>query len=266
MSVRVQILGSRGSMPVGGSDFRRYGGDTVCVLVQMAGECILLDAGTGLMSLPRELMSKQALTLLLSHLHIDHLLGLPLCPYLMQPGRRLMLYSAPHGGVDAHAALRRLFSRPLWPVSLDDLPAELVYCNLPEATDVGGIHVETMEGVHSDGVTLFRLTGEGKRVVFVTDCTLTEAVLPEITRFARGCDLLLCDGQYSPSEWETRSGFGHNTWTAAATLADACGAKAARILHHDTAHTDDILDEAERTVRAICPSCSMAVQGEVIIL
>ena len=262
----VRILGARGSIPVCGPGFRKYGGDTICVLVRLAGQDILLDAGTGLMTLPPEQMEAPALTLLLTHYHIDHLLGLPLCPYVLRPGKRLEVYGAPRAGTDAHGALSQLLSRPLWPVGPDKLPAELAFHSLPETMDVGPIHIETMEGVHPDGVTLFRLTGGGRSVAYITDCTLAEEALPAITRFVRGCDLLLCDGQYSREEWPTRSGFGHSTWAASARLAAACGAKQARVLHHDTTHTDDILDEADREVRAICPACSLAAQGEVITL
>ena len=266
MNNTVQILGARGSVPVCAPGFRKYGGDTICILVRLAAQDILLDAGTGLMSLPPELLEASSLTLLLSHLHIDHVLGLPLCPFVLRPGKRLELYGAPRGGADAREALSRLLSRPLWPVGPDGLPAELVFHDLPETLDIGPVRVETMEGLHPDGVTLFRLTGGGRSVAYVTDCTLTEELLPAVTRFVRGCDLLLCDGQYSEKEWPARSGFGHSTWTAAARLAAASGARSARILHHDTTHTDDLLEKADREVRAICPACSLAVQGEVIPL
>lgn len=266
MNNSVQILGTRGSVPCGAADFRKYGGDTACVLVCLDGQYVILDAGTGMMALPPEALDVPALPLLLTHLHIDHLLGLPLCPYVMRRGRRLELYAAPRGGLDARATLNRLFSPPLWPVRPDALAAELVFHDLPDSFRLGSIRVEVMEGMHPGGVSLFRLTGGGKSVVYLTDCTLTEAALPKITRFAQGCDLLLCDGQYSAAEWPTRSHFGHSTWVAAAELAAACGAKQARVLHHDTTHNDEMLDAADREVRAICPACSLAVQGEVICL
>ena len=266
MKNSVRILGVRGSIPVCGPGFRKYGGDTVCILVSLAGQDILLDAGTGLLSLPPEQMDAPALTLLLTHFHIDHLLGIPLCPYVLRPEKRLDLYSVPRAGMDAHRALSGLLSRPLWPVGPDSLPADLAFHPLPETMDLGPVRIETMEGDHPDGVTLFRLTGGGRSVAYLTDCTLTEENLPAAARFVRGCDLLLCDGQYSKEEWPARSGFGHSTWTMAAALAAESGAKQTRILHHDMTHTDDILDEADREVRAICPACALAVQGEVISL
>lgn len=266
MNNSVRILGARGSIPVSGPAFSRYGGDTTCVLVRLGGQEILLDAGTGLMSLPPETMEAPALPLLLTHYHIDHLLGFPLCPYILRPGKRLDIYGMTRHGADAKEAVSRLLSRPLWPVGPEGLPAEMVFHPLPETMDIGPVRVETMEGLHPDGVTLFRLTGDGRSIALVTDCTLTRENLPAVSRFVRDCDLLLCDGQYSEEEWPARSGFGHSTWRMAARLAAASGARQVRILHHDVTHTDEILARADREVRAICPACQLAVQGEEIPL
>ena len=123
-----------------------------------------------------------------------------------------------------------------------------------------------MEGVHPGGVTLFKLTGEGKSVVFVADCTLTEQLLPEVIEFAKDCDLLLCDGQYSLSEWSGRENFGHSTWIAAAKLGAECGAAQVRIIHHDPERTDEELDNATEELLAIHKNCAFAQSGEQLFL
>ncbi|MGN1230471.1 MAG: MBL fold metallo-hydrolase, partial [Anaerotignum sp.] len=82
----VRILGTRGSIPVGGKAFQKYGGATTCVLVRLAGQVIVLDAGTGLLSLPSYLKKKEnQVSLLLSHPHADHLLGFPMCSLMLEP-------------------------------------------------------------------------------------------------------------------------------------------------------------------------------------
>jgi len=262
----VTILGARGSVSVSGAAFSRYGGATTCVLVCLGGETVVLDAGTGLLHLPEELLSLPELPLLLSHPHVDHLIGLPMCAYALHPGAHLALYAASRGGLDARAQVERLLSPPLWPVGPEALPGRISWHELPAALRFGPLRVDTMEGVHPGGVTLLRLTGGGKRVVFATDCTLTEALLPDLRAFAADCDLLLCDGQYSDGEWCASAAFGHSRWTDAARLARDCGAKQARILHHDPRHTDDMLDAAEAEAARICPQCRFAREGEVICL
>ena len=263
---KLWILGCGGSVSVIRPDRIRYGGATTSVLVRLDGQALLLDAGTGIMNLPEEVMDQPELPLLLSHLHLDHVEGLPMCQYLFQPGRHMPVYSGLHRVLDAEDVLGKLFRPPLWPVTLDELPGKLSYQPVSGRFSLGTLTVETMPGNHPDGVTVFRLNGKAHSVVFATDCTLTPELLPRLTEFARGCDLLLCDGQYSRAEWEFRSFFGHSTWVAAAEFAAACGAKNFRVIHHDPTHSDAVLDAAEAEVRAICPQGRLARQGEEIVL
>ena len=263
----VTILGARGSVPASGQPFLRYGGATTCVALRMDGQPILLDAGTGMMELSTFLRPHERhVPLLLSHSHADHLLGLPLCPVLMQQDFQLDIYTAARYGLDAKAQVHALMSPPLWPVGTDALPADIRFRSLPETLQFGAVQVDVMEGIHPGGVSLFQLSGGGKRVVFITDCTLTDTLLPVLADFARDCDLLLCDGQYSETEWSACAAFGHSTWTMAARLGTLCGARQVRIMHHDPTHTDSLLDEAAAQVRAIHPDCTFACAGGEICL
>ena len=266
MKDSVTILGSRGSVPVNGSEFARYGGANTCILVCLGGEYLVLDAGTGLMKLPAPALERPVLPLVLSHPHLDHLLGLPMCAYLLRPGARLELYSKSRGGLDAEAQVRRMLSPPLWPIGPEAFPAELRFLPLPERMETGGLAVESIEGVHPGGVSVLRVSAGGKHVVFATDCTLTPELLPRITEFARDCDLLLCDGQYSEEQFPPRSGYGHSAWTMAARLGRDCGAERTRIVHHDPGHTDAVLAAAEAALEAEFPDCRFAREGECIEL
>ena len=279
MDNTVTILGARGSMGLGGADCLRYGGATTCVLVRMSGRAVLLDAGTGFMNPPRDLLDIPVLPLILTHAHIDHLLGLPLSPYVMRRGARLDIYAAARHGLGAEAQVRRFLSPPLWPVGPDQFPADIRFHDLPpelylytdgraakmsrdDATpDSGVIRVASMDGVHPGGVSLLRLECGGKSVVLITDCTLTAALRPAALDFARDCSLLLCDGQYSDDEWPARTTFGHNSWRAAAQFARDCRAKQTRIVHHDPFHSDAVLDAASDEI-----GVPFAREGETILL
>ena len=264
---RVTLLGTRGSIPRAGADFALFGGDTTCVQVELAGEFILLDAGTGLMNcvLPPAAWHRP-IPLLLSHFHTDHLLGLTLSPLLMEAGNHIHIYAKGRDTAETEALFDRVFSPPLWPVHLDQLPAQVVCRRLPERLLLGSVTVETAAGSHPDGVTLIKLRGNGRTVVFIPDCTITDGIFPALAEFARECDLLLCDGQYSDEEWIRRSSFGHSTWNRAVQLALACGAKRLRIIHHDPFHTDRMLAEAHRELAARHPGFGFALAKEVIEL
>lgn len=267
MKTQLVILGTRGSIPVSAEAFLRYGGETTCILLQLAGQTIVLDAGTGMLALPSYLRKEdRRITLLLSHAHVDHLLGLPMCAWVFDPENHIKVYGADRGGRTVKQQVCALLAPPLWPVGPDQLPADISFHSLPETMTLGTVTVDTIEGIHPGGVSLFRITGGGKRVVFATDCTFSQALMPRLTEFAKDCDLLLCDGQYSHQEWAGKAGFGHSTWTAAAGLGAACGAKQVRIIHHDPCRTDDALDAAGAELNAIHPRCLFARAGEQIIL
>lgn len=267
MNHEIVILGTRGSVPVSGSNFARYGGGTTCVFLRMGEQVIVLDAGTGMLDLPDCLRKDDRhITLLLSHPHLDHLLGFPMCRAVSDPEKIIDVYAVSRDGMDTRAQLSAFMRPPLWPIGPELLSARINFLELPSVCTVGAVEIRTMEGIHPGGVTLFRLTVEGKSVVFVTDCTLTEKILPDLVAFAQGCDLLLCDGQYSEPEWAGRENFGHNTWVSAARLGAACGAATVRILHHDPSRTDAELDSASPELLEIHPDCRFAKAGERLLL
>ena len=262
----VTLLGTRGSMPCSGKEYLRYGGRTTCILVQLAGETLLLDGGSGMAFLKAESVPVRRLSILLTHAHVDHLLGLPMSPILAEKDVTVDLYAATRDGRSGEQQVRALMQPPLWPVEPEALPATICFHDLPTSLDIGAVHVDTMAGVHPGGVTVYRVSGAGKSVVLATDCTFTEDLLPSLREFSKGCDLLLCDGQYSEEEWADRSAFGHSTWLAAAKLGRDCGAKQVRIIHHAPDRTDDELDAAAAVVSALCPNCRFGYDEEVITL
>ena len=266
MENRVTLLGVRGSIPVSGEAYQGYGCATTCYLIELEGEIILVDAGNGILNYPHELLDRPVITMLLTHPHMDHLIGLPMYQYLFRKGATLHLYAAVRGGMDAKSQVNALLAPPLWPIGVGSLPAALICRTLPESVPVNGVLVEWMEGEHPGGVAIFRITGGGKRIVIATDCTINDNNRTALTKFAEGCDLLLCDGQYSEEEWPAHATFGHSTWTSAASLARDAGAKQTRIVHHDPAHNDAFLDDSAASLQLICPGCAFAREGEVIHL
>ena len=55
---KIKFRGVRGSYPVANKEFLKYGGNTACIEVHAGEHLIILDAGTGLISLGNELMHK----------------------------------------------------------------------------------------------------------------------------------------------------------------------------------------------------------------
>lgn len=260
--INVTILGSRGSVPVCGSSFSRYGGATCCILLRYDNQALLLDAGTGILDLPRCLREQRTVSVFMTHTHIDHILGLPICPAVLDPKYKFHIYGMTRNGLGIEAQFAALISPPLWPICAEQLPAHIQFHELAPDTVDGAFSIRTMEGNHPGGVSVLRVTAGNRSIVLMTDCTITEENRPALQEFCRDCDLLLCDGQYTEEEWFSRASFGHNTQTMAARFGLDCGAKCVRILHHDPCRTDEDLDKARLQVQSIHPLCNFAYDGE----
>ena len=267
MEKKVVVMGARGSVPVSGKQYEKYGCATTSVLVRLCGQVIIIDAGSGILSLPGLMRGgEKKAALLLSHPHADHLIGLGMCPKLMEADFRLDIYGAQRSGRSVRRQVAALLSPPLWPVGTDALPADVRYHTLKDRLCLGAVTVESTEGVHSGGVSVFRISGEGVSVVYAGDTNLTEEQYARLADFAAGCDLMLCDGQYTDEEWKKRSTFGHSGYLAAARLGRDAGAKRVRIVHHDPFRTDAELDAAAEEVKRIYSRADMAREGEEILL
>ena len=128
----VKILGARGSVPVSGNEFMQFGGATSSFFVNLSGTVLVVDAGSGLCKLTKDISELNRLDLLLTHLHLDHLLGLPLCPFILQKNKNLTIHMPESWSQDAEERLMRLFSPPFWPVTLNDLPEKIQFHRIKE--------------------------------------------------------------------------------------------------------------------------------------
>ena len=123
------LLGVRGSTPAPGSDYIRYGGHTSCVAVLADGAAaptLLMDAGTGIRSLP-SLMGSEPFrgSILLSHLHWDHVEGLPFCRAVDHDDARVDLHVPAQDGASPRDLLARMFSPPSFPIEPEGLLGDL---------------------------------------------------------------------------------------------------------------------------------------------
>ena len=133
-------LGVRGSTPAPGSDYVRYGGHTSCVAVIADGAAaptLLMDAGTGIRSLPGLLGPEPFRgSILLSHLHWDHVEGLPFCRAVDRDDARVDLHVPAQDGVSPRDLLARMFSPPSFPIEPEGLLGTWRFLPAPERRHV----------------------------------------------------------------------------------------------------------------------------------
>ena len=281
------MLGVRGSTPAPGAAFVRYGGHTSCVAVLADADRVphlVLDAGTGLRDLA-ELTDGRPFhgAVVLSHLHWDHLQGLPFCPALDHPDARVDLWipatgelattSGP-GNAAASSLLARAMSPPHFPIGPDGLLGSWEFRparpgDLPLGPGAGDVRVRVAEVEHKGGETfVIRVDLDGASVAYLPDHNRPIGRPHPLAgaELIHGVDALLHDGQFIDGEAGTALRYGHSTIEDAAWLADHCEVGRLVIIHHAPGRTDDELDElAARVTRT--PDgrpVTFARQGDVL--
>ena len=264
---RIVMLGTRGSMPVNGERYARYGGASTCVLVQMAGEAILLDAGTGILSASEYFGDVRRLTILLSHPHADHIQGLAMFAPMFDSRCVVEVYADTHMGYTPRQQIELFMTPPLWPCTTDVFQPGARLETLPRGEmAIGAVRMDWIEGNHPGGCTIYRLKHKQQTIVYCTDFEHGEKHTPRLIEFAKGCDVLIYDAQYSPTEYRTRRGFGHSTWEEGGRIGELCGAGRVILTHHAPDRTDEQLDRIQADLRTRYPKCSFARSDEEVRL
>ena len=243
------VLGARGSIPVSGSEYIKYGGATSCYMLEVGNQVVFLDAGTGIIDAPN-LDDKEGIYVVMSHPHLDHIIGLPFFPELSKKDRTITLYGRNMNGKSIEAQIEKAYSPPYWPLTIAEYPSNFVYEDLElplsilNGKDV--ILIEGMEVRHPGGCLALSVTYESKKVVYITDCEIGDNLSDRLVEFTRKADVLLCDAQYTSAEYANRKGFGHSTPQMAKELYEASGAKRLLLIHHDPKHRDSDLEKMEK--------------------
>ncbi len=274
-ALEIEFHGVRGSLASPSAQTASVGGNTSCVEVRAGHQRIVFDAGTGLRNLGDRLIAqgRTQTTILLSHLHWDHIQGLPFFTPLYVPGNRIDVMSGPNGFMDLRAALKKQMSPPFFPVSLDEVAPQICVRDLgpSERFNLGDLRVTTTKLNHPDPVYGYRLDFAGRSVVYATDTEHYSCIDPNLLRLAEGADVLIYDAQYTPEEYSgeagpSKVGWGHSTFEAAAQLANASGVGQLVLFHHDPKRSDDDVVDVERRARLLFPCTVAAREGMHISL
>ncbi|RPI94314.1 MAG: MBL fold metallo-hydrolase [Chloroflexi bacterium] len=292
--LRVKFWGVRGSYPAPGAGTVKYGGNTACVEIRAGERTIILDAGTGIIPLGRELTQRRALevVLLFSHLHHDHTQGFPFFIPAYMPNARLHIFGPGGTPETLSRVLEHNQSSETFPVSLRDMASSKDIQSVRESQvilwDEAGVHVtESTAGVgnealvirihksyaHPGGVYVYRITWRGKSIVYATDTEGYVGTDRKLVQFAKDADLLIHDAQYSEEHYRgqlagfpSTQGYGHSTVAMACEVAAAAEAGQLVLFHHDPSYSDARVTGLEASAQAQFGEAQAAYEGMEIAL
>ena len=268
-----RFWGVRGSIASPGRSTARYGGNTSCVSVHIAGAGILvLDAGTGIRELGKTLAGgNDQVFILLSHAHWDHVQGFPFFMPIYEVDRKIILFPtrlSPGSPCGRCQALREQRNPPLicplldqmdgqrFPVRVEDVPSQPQCVTEDEMRFLRqhGFEVTRIPVNHPGGAFGYKIRHNGGSLVYLTDNEL-EPPYPKVTRFeefaafAHQADVLIHDAQYLERDMPHKHGWGHSLVDQACRLAQAAEVKHLVLYHHDPDRTDAELDSIQQTAR-----------------
>jgi phosphoribosyl 1,2-cyclic phosphodiesterase len=281
--LRVHLCGVRGSTPAPGIEFVRYGGHTSCVALthdSAAAPSLILDAGAGVQRVSRLLQGAPFDgTILLTHLHWDHIVGLPFFAAADNLDARVtVLLPEQETRASAESVLAGMMSPPYFPVGPTELRGEWDFATIaPEEWLLEGFTVLAREIPHKGGRTFgYRISDEHSTLAYIPDhCPTTLGpgedgfgeYHPAALELARGADVLLHDAQLLPTELAAEADFGHAVADYSVELARRAGTRSVLLFHHRYDRTDDALDAlARRLGGGSEPEVGVAAEGTVLEL
>jgi phosphoribosyl 1,2-cyclic phosphodiesterase len=268
---QVKLWGIRGSLPVSGPLFRKFGGNTMCIEVRCGDHVLIFDAGSGIVPAGSALKDegKTDLSLFFTHCHYDHIAGLPFFLPLYSNMSTLNIWTGHLAGtMTTKEMIDDYMRKPFFPVGMEYCCATLGMGEFTAGdvlTPHPGITIRTIMLRHPGNAIGYRIEWKGRSVALITDTEHEPGILdPNVLQLIDKTDLFLYDSTFTDEEFESFRGFGHSTWQQAVQLATAAGVKRVGFIHHSKRRTDAELIKIERKAKALFPNAFSGREMQVI--
>ncbi len=260
----IKFWGARGSIPVSGREYLKYGGDTTCVEIRTDDdELIIIDAGTGIRRLGYLMLEegRREFNLIFTHAHFDHITGLPFFKPLYYKKTKMNLFGCPAAQGELIKILSDIITPPYFPMPFSEIVLNLSYnadcCN---GFNIGSLDIKTIPLSHPNLGSGFRFNENGNSFVFLTDNELSyrhpgSPDYQAYVDFCSGADLLVHDAEYTEHDYMSMKGWGHSMYKDALKLAMDSGVRSLGLFHHNQHRTDNDID-------AIVADCNRIIKEE----
>jgi phosphoribosyl 1,2-cyclic phosphodiesterase len=245
--------GTRGSIPVPGINTTKYGGNTTCFEINYNDQTIVVDAGTGIRLLGKKIIQKgiNNLYLLMTHVHLDHIMGFPFFEPILDPSISILVDGHPSCMKGLEHIFKNSEFQGIFPIAFNELKAKVSYLDKIMHSPIilqNGIKISSKSLNHQQGSIGFRFDANKKSIVIMTDNELTEDLgckgnVNNYVEFCKDADILIHDAQYREEEYPRLKSWGHSTNIMAIKLAAKANVKQLMLFHHDPNRTDIELEQ-----------------------
>jgi phosphoribosyl 1,2-cyclic phosphodiesterase len=256
----VRFYGARGSIPVSGKEYLKYGGNTTCLEIRTKDDdIIIVDAGSGIRTLGNRLISEKRYqyTMIFTHAHWDHIMGFPFFQPIYLAKTQIIMYGCPFAQASVREMISKIMAPPNFPVKFEDIRADITYSKACEGPfTVNKVSITPIPLSHPNQGKGYRFEEGGKSFVFLTDNELTFRHpggfdFEDYREFSAGADLLVHDAEFTEKQYKKTRTWGHSVYQDALRLALEARVGKFGLFHHNQERSDDGIDEIVADCRKI---------------